>query len=123
MKRSELKELIFNTFGHLDYFQLLGLTGYAEARGEPKEGIIAVMSVILERVDHRDWDGKTIREVCLMPYQFSCYLPDDDQFPALRLIAGNWEEKYLKSIDLKQCYRIAVDLINGLIPRQTEIEK
>ena len=50
-------------FGFLSDDKLLCLTIYAEARGEPREGKIAVGSVILERVDHRNWDGKNIKEV------------------------------------------------------------
>lgn len=121
MKTSELKEILLNTFGLLNDKQLMSLTIYGEARGESKEGKIAVGSVILERVDHRNWDGKTIQEVCLMPYQFSCYLPDDPNFQALKLIAENWAEKYQNSLVLQQCYRIASDLIDGLIPRTPAI--
>jgi len=84
-------------------------------------GKIAVGSVILERVEHRNWDGKTIPEVCLMPYQFSCYLPTEKTFSALRLIAGNWAEKHRVSIDLQQCYNVARGLIDGLIQRTPEI--
>lgn len=121
MKKQELKELLWNTFGHLTKKQLMGLTIYGEARGESKQGKIAVGSVILERVEHRDWDGKTIHEVCLMPFQFSCYLPADPNFPALKLIAEDWEGKYRNSLVLQYCYRIAADLIDGLIERTPKI--
>jgi spore germination cell wall hydrolase CwlJ-like protein len=67
MKTSDLKELLLDTFGHLSDKQLMALTIYGEARGEAKEGKVAVGSVILERVEHRRWDGETIPEVCLMP--------------------------------------------------------
>jgi hypothetical protein len=99
----------------------MGLTIYGEARGESEEGKIAVGSVILERVDHREWDGDTIQEVCLMPYQFSCYLPADPNYPALKLIAQDWETKYLRSADLQDCYHIACDMLAGLISRTKEI--
>lgn len=121
MKTSELKELLYSTFGHLDDKQLTALTIYGEARGETKAGKIAVCSVILERVDHRNWDGKTIQEVCLWPYQFSCFLPDDPNFKALKLIAENWDEKYQTSLDLQACYHVASDLIKGIFPRTKEI--
>jgi hypothetical protein len=121
MKSNELKELLLDTFGHLDDKQLLALTVYGEARGETKYGKMAVCSVILERVDHRKWDGDTIQEVCLMPYQFSCYLPGDPNFKALKIIAQDWDNKYKSSPVLQSCYHIASDLIDGIFPRVKEI--
>lgn len=121
MKSSELKELLFSTFGHLTDKQLVALTIYGEARGETKAGKIAVCSVILERVDYREWDGKTIQEVCLMPFQFSCFLPTDPNFKILKMIAESWEEKYTNSLDLQACYHVASDLIEGIFPRTKEI--
>jgi hypothetical protein len=117
MKASALKEFLFDTFGHLSDAQLMALTIYGEARGERYEGKVAVGSVILERVDHRDWDGKTVSEVCLMPYQFSCYLPDDPNFPALKLIAHDWESKITHSQDLRDCFNVAGLLLSGSISR------
>lgn len=121
MKPQDLKGLLINTFGNLDKYQLMALTIYGEARGESTAGRIAVGSVILERVEHRKWDGETIQEVCLMPYQFSCFLPDDPNFKALQMIAGDWERKYQNSVDLQQCYAVARGLIDGLIQRTPEI--
>lgn len=121
MKSSDLKELLFAIFGHLVPAQIMGLTIYGEARGESGEGKIAVGSVILERVDHRDWDGKTVQEVCLCPYQFSCFLPSDPNFPALKMIADDWENKYLQSKDLQDCFHIALDLLTGRTLRTAAI--
>jgi len=117
MKKSELKSTLWDTFGHLSEAQLMALTIYGEARGEAREGKIAVGSVILERVDHRKWDGDTIHEVCLMPYQFSCYLPGDPNFKALKLIAGDWGTKIARSKVLSECYAITSGLLDGTIPR------
>lgn len=94
-------------FGHLEPDQIMGMTIYAEARGEARYGRIAVGTVILERVDHRDWDGKTIEEVCLMPYQFSCYLPSDINRPMLKAIANSFSDYYEKSKPFCDCYEIA----------------
>jgi len=121
MKSAELKELLITTFGGLEDAQLMGLTIYGEARGESGAGKIAVGSVILERVDHRNWDGKTVQEVCLMPYQFSCFLPNDPNFKSLKLIAGDWDAKYNRSRDLQDCYHVAYDLLVGRIVRTPEI--
>ena len=122
MKSSKLKEQLFADFSHLTDQQLMGLTIYGEARGEICAGKIAVGSVILERVDHRDWDGDSIQEVCLMPYQFSCFLPNDPNYKALKMIADNWQEKYLRSNDLQDCYHCACDLIAGRTLRTADIE-
>lgn len=121
MKASALKELLLSTFGHLSDAQLMALTIYGEARGEQYEGRVAVGSVILERVEHRNWDGKTVSEVCLMPYQFSCFLPDDPNYPALKLIAQDWDGKIMRSPILRDCHNIANLLLTGTIPRTAEI--
>jgi len=121
MNSSDLKKRLYETFGNLDDAQLIALTLYGETRGESREGKIAVGSVILERVDHRKWDGETIKEVCLMPYQFSCFLPADPNSPALRQIAGDWDAALQRSTVLTQCYEIARGLIDGTIPRDPVI--
>lgn len=121
MKRDDLTELLSDDFGRLDDKQLMSLTIYGEARGESRDGQIAVGSVILERVEHRAWDGDTIKEVCLMPYQFSCYLPSDPNYIALKISAKNFEAQLLHSRSLRLCYDIASGLIAGTIPRTQEI--
>jgi len=116
-----LKKLLQDTFGKLTDTELMALTIYGEARGESREGKIAVGSVILERVDHRQWDGNTIHEVCLMPYQFSCFLPNDPNFPLLKKIADNWDAQVMRSQILSECCIYAFGLINGDIPRTKTI--
>ncbi len=101
--------------------QILALTIYGEARGESTEGKIAVGSVILERVDHRDWDGKTIHEVCLKPWQFSCFNERDPNMGKLLYIAGHWDSEMTLNSALNNCYCIAAGLIDGLILRTKEI--
>lgn len=64
----------------------LARTLYGEARGEDRQGKIAVACVILNRVEKRKqcgWriiDGKnvpTIAATCLKPWQFSCWNEKD----------------------------------------------
>jgi hypothetical protein len=117
MKREALQTLLLNTFGHLDDVELLALTIFGEARGERDQGKIAVASVILERVEHRDWDGTTIKGVCLCPEQFSCYLPKDKNFRLLEQIAGDWQAALARSSSLRTCYGIAAGLLSGAIAR------
>jgi len=117
MQSKDIKALLLQAFGHLVDKQLMALTIYGEARGEGRDGKIAVGSVILERVEHRAWDGETVQEVCLMPYQFSCYLPGDPNLAELKRIAEDWDAAYEKSVTLRQCYEIACGLLEGTIER------
>lgn len=104
-------------FGGLSDDKIMALTIYAESRGESRQGKIAVGSVILERVDHRSWDGDTIQEVCLWPLQFSCYNPADPNRPMLKNISGTWEEEIIKNKTLQECLEISQGLISGYIER------
>lgn len=109
------------SFWKLTGKQLLALAIYGESRGEPAEGKIAVGSVVLERVDHRAWDGKTIPEVCLKKYQFTCFDPRDPNHGKLLHIAENWDAEMVTDAALNDCYGIACGLIDGRIPRTPEI--
>lgn len=55
--------------------QILTLTIFGEARGEPIEGQIAVGCLIRNRVDVGRW-GASYAKVCLAPWQFSCWRPE-----------------------------------------------
>ena len=109
------------SFWKLNDRQILALAIYGEARGEPAEGKIAVGSVIMERVDHRDWDGKTVHEVCLKKYQFSCFNPGDPNRGKLLNLAEHWDEAMVTDPALNDCYTIAHGLLDGTIPRTPEI--
>lgn len=108
-------------FGHLDPDQIMGLTIYGEARSESREGRVAVGTVILERVDKQGWMGKTIEEVCFMPYQFSCFLPGDPNRDMLKRTADNWNAYYRGSRPLMECYAVARGLIEGTIARDPDL--
>lgn len=62
---------------------ILARTMCGEARGEGDQGMIAVANVVMNRVAKPCWWGKTIRQVCLKPYQFSCWLHDDPNYPII----------------------------------------
>jgi len=117
----KLYDANIDDFGNLEPDQILGLTIYAEARGEIRAGRIAVGTVILERVDHRGWDGDNIIDVCLWPFQFSCYLKYDPQRIALVRIATDFLSYYRNSAPLMECANIAWGLIKGTIPRDPEL--
>jgi len=120
MNRDELKKLLWKLFGHLTQLQMMALTIFGEARGESRDGRIAVGSVILKRVECREWDGETIHEVCLMPFQFSCYLPSDPNLKLLQQIADAWDDFHAKSATLRQCCDIAAGLLDGTIERNVD---
>ena len=52
-------------------------TVYGEARGESAEGRIAVACVIRNRWLRRFRRARTVAEVCLAPWQFSCWNEQD----------------------------------------------
>jgi spore germination cell wall hydrolase CwlJ-like protein len=52
-------------------------TLFGEARGESQAGRTGVMWVIMNRALHPAWWGRTVRDVCLQPWQFSCWWNDD----------------------------------------------
>jgi hypothetical protein len=108
-------------FRNLTEAQLMGLCIEREAGGEPRDGQIAVGTVILERVDHRAWDGKTIKEVILKPWQFSWTMPEAGEAyyeEAIRL-AEKWPVKANGS--LADCFFIASMMILGDIPRDPDL--
>jgi hypothetical protein len=116
----EHKKLFFM----LEDWQLMGLCIEREAAGEPRDGRIAVGTVILERVDHRDWDGKTIKEVILKPWQFSWTMPEagEKYYSTSVEIAKNWTESYKNNKALQECCTIASGLINKSILRDPDLE-
>lgn len=60
-------------------------TVWGEARGEGAPGQIAVAWVIKNRVDRfpGSWWGKTYKDVCLHPWQFSCWKLETVKLQAL----------------------------------------
>ena len=104
-------------FLNLNEKQLMALTIYREASGEPPEGKIAVGTVILERVDHRNWDGKTVNEVCLWPRQFSCFDETDKGFGKTLHTAETWALCIDTDFSLMDSYTVAVGMLTGIIPR------
>ena len=104
-------------------WQLMGLCIEREAGGEPREGRIGVGTVILERVEHRSWDGKTIKDVILWPWQFSWTMPEagEKYYEEAVRIAKDWTEEYRKRVSLQECAAIATCLIQGTVSRDSDI--
>lgn len=58
----------------LSALDVLALTLHHEAGAERLIGLIAVGCVIRNRVAWGRW-GRTVQDVCLAPWQFSCWIP------------------------------------------------
>ncbi len=52
-------------------------TIWGEARGENYVTKLCVATVIVNRWEAQTWFGKTVQEVCLKPWQFSCWNEND----------------------------------------------
>lgn len=60
----------------LNETSIIGLTVWGESRSEPPEGRQGIVNVIANRVKaKRPGFGLTPRDVCLKPWQFSCWSP------------------------------------------------
>lgn len=55
----------------------LALTMIGEARSEGQDGMLAVGNTVLNRVAKKIWYGLTPKEVCLKPFQYSCWNEKD----------------------------------------------
>lgn len=80
--------------------EIVGLTLYGEARGEPIEGIIAVGSVIRNRLQTHHLGARTYSAVCLALKQFSCWNRDN---PEYKLLDG-YREKVERGESLPDMY-------------------
>lgn len=97
---------------------VLALTLYGEARGEPIEGRIAVACCIRNRVTadlghdgKPDWWGEGYTGVCLAPKQFSCWNANDPNLAVLQQKAGEFGRDPL----LDECRWIANGVIDGVV--------
>ncbi len=64
-------------------------TIWGEARGEAFAGKVAVAWVIRNRVEHPRWWGRGIAEVCMKPFQFSCWNPGDPNEKKCRAVSAD----------------------------------
>jgi len=80
---------------------------WAEARGEPYEGKVAVAEVVLERIRDQRW-GNDVASVVLQPWQFSCF---NQQDPNAALRPRPSDKKGYAVF--KECCRAAADAVNG----------
>jgi N-acetylmuramoyl-L-alanine amidase len=71
----------------MDDLEILARTIYGEARGEFKragiQSLEAIAHVVMNRVNQKTWFGKTVKDVCLKPQQFSCWNKGDPNYPLI----------------------------------------
>jgi len=92
---------------------IMARTIYGEARGESETGKIAVGWVIRNRVAANTWYGKTIEDVCLKPFQFSCWNPGEPSRVKLTSVART-DRVFVKCVDA------AIKVISSEVPDPTE---
>jgi spore germination cell wall hydrolase CwlJ-like protein len=98
---------------------ILARTIFGEARGEygRQDGglpsLIAVANVIVNRSKNKKRFGRTVRDVCLKPYQFSCWLESD---PNRAVIESISDENAL----FKTCLNVADRTMRGSWPDLTK---
>ena len=86
---------------------MLARTLYGEARGEPHQGRLLVAYVILNRWRTQYRGNRTIRDVCLDPWQFSCWNSNDPNRDKLL-------EVTLSNKVFRECYMAALEAIDAV---------
>lgn len=107
---------------------ILALCAYGEARGEEKPGIQAVLNVVNNRVHIGGWYvekeiarlSSEYHGVILKPFQFSCFLPGDDNRKLLLWIATDVNSAVSTRKPLALCLDLSIALINGLLEDNTQ---
>lgn len=95
---------------------IMAKTLWAEARGEPEEGMLAVGWVIRNRAERSGYAGSlvgsngAVSAVCLAPWQFSCWNKNDPNYAKLEVLAL---DEYVKEQEL------AIDVLGGIAPDPT----
>lgn len=65
---------------------LMARTVWGEARGEGLRGMQAVANVIMNRKNAGMWYGRTVEDVVLKPYQFSCWNENDPNYSKIQKV-------------------------------------
>jgi N-acetylmuramoyl-L-alanine amidase len=99
---------------HFNDTEIFARTLFGEARGEVEnpfcgeDGLVAVANVIMNRCKQQTWFGKTPRQICLKPYQFSCWNQNDVNF---RIITKN----NINHEVYKKCLKTAESSMDGTL--------
>lgn len=90
---------------------ILAKTIYGEARGEYYRidggltALVAVANVVKNRLKHPEKYGRSIMDICLRPYQFSCWNVNDPNYVVLQNI--NTEHDYI--------FKVATEVAKGVL--------
>lgn len=106
----------------LSPLDILALTIYGEARGEPIEGKIAVGNVCRNRLKTNRW-GATYERVCLAPMQFSCWSPKGglSNYTLVKTLAAQIMDGHPPNDPaLAECYWVASGIHGGAARDNTE---
>lgn len=103
----------------LDATEIVALTLWGEARGEPVQGIVAVGNVIVNRVKDRNrrW-GSTWQDICLKRWQFSCWMKEggEKNYAAMTAMVAELAQHHpLKEPQFRQCWWVARGLVDDLL--------
>ncbi len=101
--------------------EVLARTLYGEARGELVRGKEAVAAVVMNRVRRAKqrggyWWGSSAEEVCLRPWQFSCWNESDPNRKKI-LAVGQGTDK--NNRNFQSCLRIARRTLAGTLKDPT----
>lgn len=99
-------------------YDIVAKTLWGEARGEGAQGMQAVANVIYNRwaearAGKVTWWGFTFKDICLYPYQFSCWNLNDPNRPHLDSLKPGVDASY------DQAYSLAKLCISGSLPDLT----
>ena len=92
-------------------------TIFGEARGESREGKIAVAHVILNRYKQckkrKQFGDGTIESVCLAPFQFSCWNKNDINYAIIN------EVDFVENKTFLECVMVSFNVLTGKIKDNT----
>ena len=96
----------------LEDIDILARTIYGEARGQSRAGKEAVAAVVINRSKTGGWWGSGISEVCLKPWQFSCWNRND---PNSKILIGITPDNPV----FRECLEIAALAVTGNLNDRT----
>jgi spore germination cell wall hydrolase CwlJ-like protein len=105
--RLVLDEVGMSTDRRAEHIDTLARTVWAEARGEGYSGMQAVANVVMNRVAFAQarggyWWGDDVTEVCLKPWQFSCWNPGDPNREKLERVTAVSSPEFATAVSLAE---------------------
>jgi len=92
---------------NISQFDIAALTVAQEAAGESYEGKVGVAYVICNRANEKN---RSLSDICLQPYQFSCWLTDS----VTRMNIDQIPDK-----TMAECFKSMLDAYYKLVPDPT----